>query len=370
MAITADLHLNNNTYQVIDPDSGLYLKTVDSLNAFEWFARQAVEKKVDRVVIVGDIYQHPDPTEAVRRRVSPVLQMLASQKIQVVILTGNHDFCSKYHALESFRGWNKLVKILDEPFVENGIAAYVPHSFDIECSRTDFRQLIESLPKATWQQHIFFGHFSVRGAMRDNLSREEGTSSVSTPDIEACGATVAFLGHFHKYQRVKSNIPVFYCGSIENHRMEDMDGKRGFFIYDMETKEYERVDYDRCRPMHSLEVQTTDEAIALFETGRWSDAIVRIGVTGEHANFISVRNKFPDIKQAFSAAGGAHIYCTDKTGVRNKSGGAKVEIESIEQIDVMGTLKGEIDIRLPDDEAERNTAKSLLEEIYREESAK
>jgi len=370
IAVTADSHLNNNTYQIIDPDTGLYIKSLDAIEAFEWFADESIERKVDRVVVIGDIFHNSDPTEAIRRRVSPVLQKLAANNIQVVILTGNHDFCSKYHALESIKGWNKLVKIVDEPFVETGVATYVPHTIEIECSRTDFRTMIQSLPKAAGDNHIFFGHFGVRGAMRDNLSREEGGGAVSTVDIEETGATVAFLGHFHKYQRVKSNIPVFYTGSIENHRMEDMDGKRGFFIYDTATGDYERVDYTKARPMHSIEVSSVDESVALFESGEWQSSIVRLVVVGEHENIIEVRNRVLDIKRAFSAVGGVHLYCKDGTGAKDNADGSKIEIESIDQIDIMATLKAELDARLEDDPEECVAAHLELEEIYAEESAK
>ena len=369
IAITADLHLNNNTYQVIDPDSGLYIKSVDAINAFEWFAQQAVEKKVDRVVIIGDIYHNSDPTEAIRRRVSPVLQMLASHGIQVVILTGNHDFCSKYHALESLNGWNNLVKILDEPFYETGVATYVPHTIGIECERINFRDVIGAMPSSGSGGHVFFGHFAVRGAMRDNLSREESGGAVSTTDIEGIGATIAFLGHFHKFQRVKSNIPVFYVGSIENHRMDDMDGKRGFIVYDTGSGEYERVDYDNCRPMHSIDVESPDSAALLFQDGDWQSSVVRLTVVGEHSDFIGVRNSMPEIKRLFAAAGGAYIYCLDKTGVRDKIR-SKIEIKSIEQIDPIAVLRAEVDERLKNDDEERSVTRSILDEIYVEECTK
>jgi len=370
IAITADPHLNNNTYQIIDPDSGLYVKSVDAINAFEWFADESIARKVDRVVVLGDTFHNSDPTEAIRRRVSPVLQKLAASKIQVVVITGNHDFCSKYHALESIEGWNKLVKIVDKPFVEAGIASYAPHTIDIECGRTDFRTMIKSLPTTSCGKHIFFGHFGVRGAMRDNLSREDSGGAVSTVDIENTGATIAFLGHFHKYQRIKSNIPVFYVGSIENHRMEDMDGKRGFMIYDTESGEYERVDYTKARPMHSIEVSSLDESMAIFESGEWKSSIVRLSVVGEHKSFLEVRSRIVDIKRLFTAAGGTFIYCADSTGARDKSSSSKVEIESIDQIDIMATLRAEVNERLEDDPEECATILLELEEIYAEESAK
>lgn len=368
IAVTADPHLNNNSYHIQDSDSGLYIKSIDAIRAFEWFGDEAINRKVDRIVVVGDVYHHPDTTELIRTRLNKVLQKLAGEGIQVVIMAGNHDFCSRYHALQSLVGWNKHIKILDKPFVETGVATYVPHTMDIECERTDFREVIKGLPTADSKNHVFFGHFAVRGALRDNLSREESGNAVSATDIEGTGATVAFLGHFHKYQRIKGNIPIFYTGSIENHRMDDMDGKRGFFIYDTDTGEYERVDYENCRPMHSIEVEDFDSAMLILRDGDWESSIVRLSAVGEHSDYLDIRNKMMELKRLFSAAGGAYIFCRDKTAAVDPKG-SKIEIESIEKINVLETLKAEIDERIPDDE-ECSLTKDLLEEVHAEEKSK
>jgi len=370
IAITGDTHLNNNTYQIIDQQSGLYVKSLDALNAFEWFGSEAIKNKVDRIVVLGDLYNHPDPTDAVRRRANATIQKVVAAGIQVVILTGNHDFCSKYHALESLKGWSPLVKIMDEPFIETGIAAYIPHTFDIECERTNFHDSIASLPNGKGPQpKIFFGHFAVHGAMRDNHSIDNSGSSISAAEIVGTGAEIAFLAHFHKYQRIKADIPIFYCGSIENHRMDDMDGKRGFFIYDTEDGDFDFVDYPHCRPMHSIEVDSVESAVALFSDGEWEGSIVRIEVIGDNSNFIDVRTKFAEVKRAFASAGGIHIYCKDGTGKKDNKEVSKVEIESIDDIDVMGILRAEIESEAADDE-QRDACLSLLAKVHEEETSK
>ena len=64
-AVTGDLHLNNNTYNIKDRDSRLPIKTVDSFKAFDFFIDECIARKVDRIVLAGDIWNnHYSPCES------------------------------------------------------------------------------------------------------------------------------------------------------------------------------------------------------------------------------------------------------------------------------------------------------------------
>ena len=73
-AITADLHLNNTIYGLVK--DGMPLKAADSYRAFDFFVDQCVARKVDRVIVAGDIYETPHPSSLFRRMANNRLQKL------------------------------------------------------------------------------------------------------------------------------------------------------------------------------------------------------------------------------------------------------------------------------------------------------
>ena len=115
----ADLHLNKTSYQ--DEESPLSLslpfRCQDFMNSLEYMVSLNIEKiKPNLVVFLGDIYDSYDPTPAITGFFSQQLRRLASAKIPVIIIVGNHDICSKYHALNPLM---KLeipnIKVYDSP---------------------------------------------------------------------------------------------------------------------------------------------------------------------------------------------------------------------------------------------------------------
>jgi len=347
IAVTADTHLNNSVYGVRDPESGLPLKTVDSFRALDFFVEESIVRKVDRVCFVGDIYTNHYPLNSIRQMFVERVQMLTKKGIQVVLLTGNHDFTNSHHALMPLRGWSSLVKVVDQPIIERNpefAAMYIPHTGDIESGKDNFPSLVRSMTmKDDDTPKLFFGHFSVNGAARNDSTSHDNRSDVSVGDIESTCCDYAFLGHFHKYQRLESETWISYVGSIERHSISELNSNCGFSIIDTSTGEIERVVYDRLRPMKRILSASFDEAMDdIRDEDSWQDYIVRLDFEGSQRDYEIVRSRFSEVRTEFVRRGGCHITMSGLKFESEDETEADVDMKSVDQVDLMKILKDRI----------------------------
>jgi DNA repair exonuclease SbcCD nuclease subunit len=372
IAITADLHLNNSTYNIKDKDTGLPIKTVDSFKAFDFFVDECISRKVDRVVLAGDIYDNHHPGSTIMEMFNRRIQKVSAEGIQAVIMTGNHDMSGDSHAISPARGWLPNIKIVDKPIVENSaagfVAIYVPHTRDIESGEMSFPQAVASMrpdiPDGV--PCIFFGHFSVNGAMRNDSSEHSKKTDVSAGDIMATGATHAFLGHFHKHQKIGDGIPMYYVGSLERHRMDEIDGDRGFYIFDTSTLEMERVEYKGQRPMKKIYAESFEEAYDdITHEESWEGNIVRIEFEGDEKEYVRIKSNFKELRSEFERRGGAVLKLADVKYAKQDDEEEERKV-SMEDLDLMNMISDRVDKDFSGDEEERKAVMVLANSIYKE----
>jgi DNA repair exonuclease SbcCD nuclease subunit len=353
MAITADLHLNNSVYGVTDKDTGLPIRTVDAFKAFEFFVDKAIEMKVDRVVVVGDIFDNHAPSNSIHFLFNKQVQKLGRAGIQSVMLVGNHDSCESHHAVLPLKGWSKIIKVVDEPVVEKRddyTCIYVPHTPSVQKGDETFPALVRTVsPDSSELSHprIFFGHFAVTGALMNDYKESSGRSDVSVGDILSTGADVAFLGHFHKFQKIDAPIPIYYVGSLERHDMTDSSEDRAFMVYDTVTSEIDRIPYTGLRPMRKINTASYAEAVAdIAAEDSWLGSIVRMDFSGGKLEYAEIKSRFGDIRKEFKARGGLHIYMKD---VKYSDDGNQVDqVETVDQLDIFAMIGKAIEDDVPD----------------------
>jgi len=376
VAITADLHVNNDVYKIRDVKTGLMLRTMDSFRALDFFVDKAIELEVDRVVAVGDIYHNHYPTSDIRRMFAERMQKLVNAGIQTVLMVGNHDACRDHHALMPLKGWNKLLKVVDAEVVEldkddDYAAIYIPHTNAVERKEVKFPELVRTVTMGSKfpEPCLFFGHFGVTGAMKNDIRENTNRADVSVADIEATGATVAFLGHYHKHQAVKGNIPIHYVGSLERHRMDELNGKRGFYIYDTDTQESEWVEYDGCRPMARIVATSFEEAMDDIEEGDWTGHICAVDLEGDEKQYAYAKGRLAELQAAFERRGGVHLLLYDKSRQEDRDGD-DVDIKSADDIDVHSILKKHVEEDFAEDDDERGEHLGMLDDLWKKATTK
>lgn len=340
MAITADLHINNSCYGIRDKASGLYVKTADALKALDFFIEKGLQAGAERFVFVGDIFDDHFPDNNVRRLLAERLQRLSIREDrQVVLLAGNHDACGLHHALMPLGGWTRNLKVVDRPVVEKGegyTAAYVPHTQEVERRETSFASLLASISlKGNVSPTILFGHFGVKGAAMGDKSVSCSSGDVSVSQIEETGAEYAFLGHYHKHQRLDSkSMEAWYVGSIERHRMDQLEGSRGFFVFNTATRQLDRIEYSGFRPVDRWEATTADEVLAKIESQAWDGHIIKVDFKGDDRQFIELKASMARIKSALVRSKGVHVVLDD---IRPKDDDSPASVS-------LASRSGEIDL--------------------------
>ncbi len=375
IAYTGDLHLNNKTYNIKDKATGLPVKTVDAFRALDFFVDKCIDMKVDRIVFGGDIFDNYHPSNEILEMFNQRVQKASHHNIQIVAMAGNHDMSGEQHALRPMRGWLSTIKVVDQPIAEQGdgfTAIYVPHTADIDSGAKSFPQLVASMKPEVkpGEPCIFFGHFSVNGAMRNDSCEHNSKIDVSAGDIEATGATVAFLSHFHKHQKVGTGIPIYYSGSLERHRMDEINGDRGFYVFDTETQKYDRVEYTGQRPMKKIYVESYEEAYDDIMAEKWDEHIVRIEFEGDEKEYAKIKSNFKELRYEFEKRGGVVLKLADiKYAV--KEGEEEVTSSmSVDDLDLMKMLEERVNADFSGDEEEKMAVMALATNVYKEASVK
>jgi DNA repair exonuclease SbcCD nuclease subunit len=202
IATLADLHLNKGVYKkVMDRKDypTLPFRSADFMRAFKWSIEKCIELNPDLVVIAGDIYDHPEPSNEIRGFFSEQLSELILNGIAVRILIGNHDVCKKNHALNDIEGLClPNIKVIASPeleFFRNKKGEEMrlllfPYSLDIERGaatiKVEFHNFIDKVAKSAPVDcpSLFFGHFPVYGGImnRYNVGEDENLLNPTITD--------------------------------------------------------------------------------------------------------------------------------------------------------------------------------------------
>ena len=294
ISLIADPHLNKTIYKGVMDEEYTYIpfRNADLMRAFAFIINKNIDEiHPDLLVILGDVFDTPHPFNPVRTFFNSQLHRLAEAKIPTIILIGNHDVCSKHHALEPVGalGLNN-VKVISSPTLtlfKDTILMLFPYSMEVEKKEIPIRQQFhafveESKEKIKTKKELqgkdvlFFGHFGVNGAVKntyeDSNNFEElgieptkkqvinrNEADISIKDLEGVGAKYVFLGDYHEHQVLtKKNTVAFYIGSPEKCNFAEKDHKKGFVVYDSELPpetplgSCTYVEYPHCRPMVEL----------------------------------------------------------------------------------------------------------------------
>lgn len=316
MKITAiaDCHLNKTSYK--DDESYMFtsipFRSQDFMNSFCWMVDKNInEIKPDLFLILGDIYDTFDPSNIVSAFFNEQLRKLSDAKIPVIILVGNHDICSKHHALLPLLKLNlKNIKVIENPQTikfKDKLLMLFPYSVDVEKKNITIKEQFNQFVAKTKEQIIntedwhnldviFLGHFGVKGAYVNKYNTDGGQKlvlnendhDISVADLDTIGAKYVLLGDYHKHQILPtSNCLAMYPGSIERTDMSEANDKKGFVFYDSEKEvndKYEKftfVEYPNTRPMIDLVGNLQDIYKTIDKLGSESKgAIVRLTVKG------------------------------------------------------------------------------------------
>lgn len=269
---TSDLHI------------GKYIGTYDLKEDTEYVLNQVVEtairERVEVVLISGDVFDRPNPSEEAIKMYVSFLKELLGKNIKVIAISGNHDSGIRLSAYKDILGKGyfvegefnspmRKVSLNDEygpvnfymlpfftPFIvksnlklEKGLENY-----DLAMDEIIKRENIDTSQRNIILAHQFVAGFKFGGSEEDFSYSNGDEKNVAGVGIISLDKFQNFdyvaLGHIHKPQKI-SRETIRYSGSLLKYKTSEIDGPdKSVVIIDLKEKDNIEVKLDPIKPLH------------------------------------------------------------------------------------------------------------------------
>ena len=269
---TSDLHI------------GKYIGTYDLKEDTEYVLNQvvdtAIRERVEVVLISGDVFDRPNPSEEAIKMYVSFLKELLDKNIKVIAISGNHDSGIRLSAYKEILGKGyfvegefnspmRKVSLNDEygpvnfymlpfftPFIvksnlklEKGLENY-----DLAMDEIIKRENIDTSQRNIILAHQFVAGFKFGGSEEDFSYSNGDEKNVAGVGIISLDKFQNFdyvaLGHIHKPQKI-SRETIRYSGSLLKYKTFEIDGPdKSVVIIDLKEKGNIEVKLDPIKPLH------------------------------------------------------------------------------------------------------------------------
>jgi len=238
----ADLHLGSpfEGLHLVSPDIAETLRDA-TFKSFENIIDLAIRKKVDFLVIAGDIYDGADRSLRAQWRFYELLKKAGKSNIQCFIAHGNHDPLS---------GWEPGLKLPENVYRFGGNeieSAYARRGnnvlaciYGISYPTRDINEnYATKFPKAKEEPFaVGILHCNVGGS-----SDHDNYAPCTIDDLLSCSIDYWALGHIHTRQILSDNDPlVVYSGNTQGRSVRET-GKKGCYIVKVDRDGYANVEF-------------------------------------------------------------------------------------------------------------------------------
>ena len=269
---TSDLHI------------GKYIGTYDLKEDTEYVLNQvvdtAIRERVEVVLISGDVFDRPNPSEEAIKMYVSFLKELLDKNIKVIAISGNHDSGIRLSAYKDILGKGyfvegefnspmRKVSLSDEygpvnfymlpfftPFIvksnlklEKGLENY-----DLAMDEIIKRENIDTSQRNIILAHQFVAGFKFGGSEEDFSYSNGDEKNVAGVGIISLDKFQNFdyvaLGHIHKPQKI-SRETIRYSGSLLKYKTSEIDvPDKSVVIIDLKEKGNIEVKLDPIKPLH------------------------------------------------------------------------------------------------------------------------
>lgn len=262
---TADWHVGKNL-------NGFDL-LADQQNVFKQIEGIAQDKKVDAVIIAGDLYDRSIPSEAAVHQLNQELyQLNLVDHLPILAISGNHDSATRlgtgadWFARESFY-LNTTLEEAFQPVTIGDTEFFLLPYFGIQAVRNCFgddkiRDINTAMARIVAEMqknfnpdkhHVLVAHFFAAGSERtaDSETTIEvgGLSAVATTTLAPFDYVA--LGHLHNRNALHDER-VRYSGSPMKFSVSEADQEKGVWIVDTAPFKAEWVPLKPAHDIHKL----------------------------------------------------------------------------------------------------------------------
>lgn len=276
--------LNMKILHTSDLHIGKYIGTYDLKEDTEYVLNQvvdtAIRERVEVVLISGDVFDRPNPSEEAIKMYVSFLKELLDKNIKVIAISGNHDSGIRLSAYKDILGKGyfvegefnspmRKVSLNDEygpvnfymlpfftPFIvksnlklEKGLENY-----DLAMDEIIKRENIDTSQRNIILAHQFVAGFKFGGSEEDFSYSNGDEKNVAGVGIISLDKFQNFdyvaLGHIHKPQKI-SRETIRYSGSLLKYKTSEIDGPdKSVVIIDLKKKGNIEVKLDPIKPLH------------------------------------------------------------------------------------------------------------------------
>lgn len=269
---TSDLHI------------GKYIGTYDLKEDTEYVLNQvadtAIRERVEVVLISGDVFDRPNPSEEAIKMYVSFLKELLDKNIKVIVISGNHDSGIRLSAYKDILGKGyfvegefnspmRKVSLNDEfgpvnfymlpfftPFIvkSNLKLEKELENYDLAMDEIIKRENINTSQRNIILAHQFVAGFKFGGSEEDFSYSNGDEKNVAGVGIISLDKFQNFdyvaLGHIHKPQKI-SRETIRYSGSLLKYKTSEIDGPdKSVVIIDLKEKGNIEVKLDPIKPLH------------------------------------------------------------------------------------------------------------------------
>ena len=276
----------------------------------------AIDRKVDAVLVAGDVFDSPSPPPEAEKLVYDFLARLLAERIACVVIAGNHDHPRKLGALASLlEGLRIHVRPEVRPPEDGGVVRlasrdgkeearvavlpFVPERKVVDaCTRDGRRRTTgttstraassRSSPRSSRAcpastVNVVLAHLLVDGARVGTGERELHLGQIYGVNPQQLPSTVQYiaLGHLHRPQEVLAPAKTRYPGSLIELDFGEQEQDKSVVILEAQAKRppgIELVPVTAGRRLRTVE-GTLDDLQRLAEEG--SDDYLRVRVKAE-----------------------------------------------------------------------------------------
>lgn len=262
----SDLHLGKrvNEFPMIEDQRYILTKVVNIVD----------KEKPDAILIAGDVYDKSVPNEEAVKLLDEFLTKLASRKIPVYIISGNHDSAVKLSFLSGpieesgiffapaydgkvkpyeLKEGNLTVNIWMLPFVKpvNVRAVFPDEAADIVDYTTACRVAVDHMNIDKNACNILVAHQFVTGAERSE-SEEISVGGLDNVDASVFDAfDYVALGHIHGPQKIGRDT-MRYCGTPLKYSFSEVNHKKSVTIVEINENKEINLSFSELEPLHDL----------------------------------------------------------------------------------------------------------------------
>lgn len=248
LAHISDLHLGKTLYN--------YSLIEDQEYILEQIIGILVEKKVEVLMIAGDVFDKNVAPEAGLKVFRKFLNRLVESKIKVLVISGNHDSAERLtfggefmtekgiFFSKVYEGNIEPVSFEDEygpvnfyllPFIKPQIVNHYIKGNEIDTYEEAVQFAVKNMNINTSERNVILAHQNILSAKR--CESEEniigGLDAVSDAVFKDFDYTA--LGHIHSQQKIGKNN-VFFCGTPLKYSVSEFDQEKKMPIISLAEK--------------------------------------------------------------------------------------------------------------------------------------